>query len=251
MPFALVSLLGVLALVTVVVSVGTSGRYSYFSTPRPGRADVVREFRSALENTLEARSFQYDESPGRIDYQAPNRTRALDPLGPSIVIGHTVYVALGFVNNKVTQWGEGPLTAPLDNVFGLMAVRRDLKDLLGVTSVHRRGDHFYAQQVVAADTVSPGTNGQALIDVTVIVRSGHVVRVEATAHGILTSYKLAHDAYRAVTVTSIYLGRDTYSQFGEVPPITAPTSAKIIHLQPCTNGYRFRGIAGHKYICAV
>ena len=56
-PKSLLAVMTVLALATVGLSLHTSERISYFSTPAPGNPAVVRIFRTVVQRTLDEPSF--------------------------------------------------------------------------------------------------------------------------------------------------------------------------------------------------
>lgn len=222
--------LGVLACLTVaamVLSLNTSPRAAYFSSPEPGIPTVVKELHAALRATLSAPSFQSRSGGDAIDYQAPDRTQGIGPLG-DIIIGHTAFLALSADDGTVTRWGEGPLVPMLNQTDGPQSVLLWLKDLLNQTSVTLHGRIFTVREVVAAEEVDPLLTGQVLIVTTVKVRNGYVVRIHPVFHVLLPG---RHES----TVKRVSGRTVTYSKFGDVPSITAP-HGNIIRLHPCPDG---------------
>jgi hypothetical protein len=222
--------LGVLACLTVaamVLSLNTSPRAAYFTSPEPGKPTVVKELHAALRATLSAPSFQSRSGGDAIDYQAPNRTKGIGPLG-DIVIGHTAFLALSADGGTVTQWGEGPLVPMLNQTDGPESVLLGLEDLLSQNSVTLHGDLFTVGEVVPAEEVDPLLTGQVLVVTTVKVHNGYVVSIHPVFHVLLLG------RHRS-TVKKVSGQTVTYSEFGKVPSITAPRR-NIIRLHPCPDG---------------
>jgi hypothetical protein len=230
--------LGVLACLTVaamVLSLTTTPPAAYFAAPKPGKPAVVAQLHAALRADLSAPSFQYRSGVDVTDYQAPDRTQGIGPLGV-IVIGHTAFLALGADGNTVSQWGEGPLVPVLDQTEGPASVRMWLKDLLGQTSVTKREGVFTVREVVPAEEVDPLLTGQVLVLTTVQVRDEYVISIHPVFHAFLPSLaNLPGGRVKSITVKRVSGQTETYSKFGNVPPITAP-HGNVIRLHPCPDG---------------
>jgi hypothetical protein len=195
----------------------------------------VKELHAALRATLSAPSFQYQSGVDVTDYQAPNRTQGIGPLG-NVVIGRTVYLALEADGNTVTQWGEGPLVKALKYIAGPTYVRSSLEILMNQTSVTRQGGVFTVSDVVPADEVEPELTGQVLVVTTVKVQSGYVVSVHSVFHGYLPSFaNLPGGRVKSITARRLSGQTEKYSKFGSVPAISAPRR-NIIQLHPCPDG---------------
>ena len=230
--------LGVLACLTVaalILSLDTSPRAAYFATPKPGKPAVVKELHGALLATLSAPSFQFRFGVDVTDYQAPNRTQGIGPLG-DVIIGHTAYLALGADGNTVTQWGEGPLVPALNRTEGPESVLLWLKGLVGQNSVTLNGGIFNVREVVPAENVDPLLTGQVLVVTAVHVDSGYVVKVHSVFYGFLPSYaNLPGGRIKSITARRLAGETVTYSKFGKVPSISAPRR-NVIRLHPCPDG---------------
>jgi hypothetical protein len=214
---------------------------------------TVRAFHAAVETTLEAPSYLYggDASLGPIEYWSPNRTSDLSSSNRVIVIGRKSYQELSASGNVVIQWGEGPLTTQISDLFGPVKVKSLLRDLAEVDSVRRERGGFIAEQIVDANVVSPGSAGQSLIVWTVDTRGGFVVSCKGTAYGLfqilLTEPKVVA---KAVTAKSLPLGSATYSKIGIVPRITAPPKRDTVKLVPCRNG-NMSDYGSSGYVCGT
>jgi hypothetical protein len=234
-PLLLISLVALLSLAAVFVSLSDSTPIAFFSQPKPGSPTVVRTFYNDVKATLDAPSFLLFEGGivGAIEYQAPNRTMDLSKPDEVIVIGKTSYQKI-----DSTQWGEGPLTPEIDNLFGPHSVRFALRQLIGLKGVKRTAGGFIARQVVAAATFSPGSDGQALVLWTVGIRNGFVVSFNETVHGIFSSYEYAKATpfFSPMTVKELRSEPGTFSRFGKIPQITAPPKSKTVKLIACKNG---------------
>ena len=235
MSFIPIGVLTCLTVAAMALSLNTTPRAAYFATPRPGKPAVVKELHTALLATLKAPSFQYRSGIDVTDYQAPDRTEGVGPLG-NIVIGHTAYLALSADGSTVTQWGEGPLVRAIDLIAGPASVRLSLKELLTQTSVTLHAGVFTAREVVPADEVEPELTGQVLVVTTVRVDNGYVVSVHPVVHGFIPSFvNLPGGRVKSITARSLSGQTETYSKFGRVPPISAPRR-NVIRLHPCPDG---------------
>ena len=235
MSFVPLVVLACLTVATLILSLDTSPRAAYFATPKPGKPAVVKDFREALLATLKAPSFQFRFGVDVTDYQAPNRTRGIGPLG-DIVIGKTAYLSLGADGNTVTQWGEGPLVPVLNRTEGPESVLLWLKDLVGQPSVTLHGGVFTVREVVPAENVDALLTGQVLVATTVHVDNGYVVSVHSEFYGFLPTFKnLPGGRIKSITARRLAGETVTYSKFGEVPSISAPRR-NVIRLHPCPDG---------------
>jgi hypothetical protein len=227
--------IGVLTVAAMVLSLNTTPRAAYFATPRPGKPAVVKELREALLATLSAPSFQFRFGVDVTDYQAPNRTQGIGPLG-DIIIGHTAYLSLGADGNTVTQWGEGPLVPALNRTEGPESALSWLKDLMDQPSVTKNRGVFTVREVVPAENVDALLTGQVLVVTAVHVDNGHVVNVHSVFYGFLPSFKnLPGGRIRSITARRLAGETVTYSKFGNVPSISAPRR-NVIRLHPCPDG---------------
>ena len=223
--------LGVLACLTVaalILSLNTSPRAAYFATPNPGKPAVVKQLHAALRTTLSAPSFQYRSGVDITDYQAPNRTQGIGPLG-DIVIGHTAYVPLGAVGNTVTKWGAGPLVPVLKRLEGPESVLSFPKDLLHQTSVTLNEGVFTVREVVPSDELDALLTGQSLVVTKVRVHGGYVVSV----HSVF--YVQLPGRHGRSWTKKVFGPVETYSKFGNVRSINAPDT-NVIRLHPCPDG---------------
>jgi hypothetical protein len=244
----MLSSLAILSLVVALLSVHESSRFAYFSRRISGSLSTVREFRRAVDNTLDAKSFILHIGDAAIEYQAPNRTRQSDVVGgPDMVIGKMTYWSLGTDNGVVRQWGKEPLTPLIDRFFGPRSAKSALRDLRRQVSVVRRGTVFDVQQVVPAATLVPGDSGQLLIIWSVTTQGGYVERIGGRVHGILPSYFAV--GHRSAFVRSAPMARTWYSRIDRVAPITAPPKNKTVKLVPFANPSQF--IDGSEYTCGM
>jgi hypothetical protein len=117
-------------------------------------------FHEDVRATLRASSFLLSGGGvlGPIEYQSPNRTEDLSKPDEVITIGKTTYQE---IDNH--QWGEGPLTFQMNNLFGPYRAKFVLRQLIGLTSVKRITGGFIAKQVVPVATLFPDSAGQALV----------------------------------------------------------------------------------------
>jgi hypothetical protein len=252
-----ISVMAILSLVAVLVSLSDSTSIAFFSQPKPGSPNVVKNFHEDVKATLDASSFFLSGGGtlGPIEYQSPNRTKDLSTSDEVIVIGKTSYLELGktgYGELSRAQWGEGPLTSELNNLFGPRSVKFVLQQLIRLKSVKRVAGGFVARQVVSAAHISPGAPGQALIFWSVGTRNGFVVGFNQTAHGIFPSYAFVKKTHRFSPVTVKVLRSEpvTYSSIGKIAKIVAPPKDKTVQLIPCKNGDTADyGIDG--YVCGT
>lgn len=241
-PQAILATMTILALVALLLSVSTAERISSFAPPASGDPATVAMYRTVVQRTLDAPSFNYDQF---LNYQAPDRTATLYASGGERVIGQVAYLAL-----SPSQWGRGPLTALADEYYGPSRALKQLQTFAKLTSVVRSGNNFVVRQVVPADSVSPGNPGQVLVTSTVTVRDDYVTSVTAHLTGWF-SYPFAgtvdHPVYKRIDQFSA--APVTYGNFGHVPAISAPPAAQTMALTPCGQGYRVMQ-SGHS-VCSI
>jgi len=244
-PQAILATMTVLALVALVLSVSTAEKISRFAAPAAGDAATVAAYHTVIERTLNASSFNYDQI---LNYQAPDRTSTMYA-GGERVIGKVAYIALN-PTSSTGQWGRGPLTPLADEYYGPARVLKQLQTFATLTSVTRSGNNFIVRQVVPADSVSPGNPGQVLVTSTVYVADDYVSSIAAKLTGWF-SYPYAgtvsHPLLRRVD--QLAAAPVSYSNFGHVPAITAPSPAKTITLVVCGQGYRVVQ-SGHQ-VCSI
>jgi hypothetical protein len=246
-PRSLIAVMTVLALVSVVLSVQTSARISYFSTPPAGDQGIAAIFRTVVQRSLDAPGFTYNQF---LHFRAPDRTAVIAPGAGIIVVGNETYVELAGNSSSQQQprkWGETTLTPFVDNQFGPAAATRVLKMLLTAVSVTRAGDHFTAQEVVSANSVEPGNAGQILITYVIYVNDDYVTSVTPTYHGwfVIPSSGLTLSDNHVATYQNMTI---TYGNFGNVAPIAPPPALETVVLEPCSGPHSFS--IGNKRLCA-
>jgi hypothetical protein len=208
---------------------------------------VVSEFHRVVNETLNAKSFLFHVGGGTIEYQAPNRTRQDDDGGGDVVIGAKTYWSLGTDNGVVRQWGEEPITRLIDELVGPKEIKAALSDLRRQGSVTKRDSGFDIGQVVKASRLFLGDAGQVLVKWSVTLRSQYVHTIKAEAFGIFPSYFISSD--RSAPVRSIAVARYSFSNVGDVAPITAPPKDRTVKLKACANHGEFSDSG--KYICGM
>jgi hypothetical protein len=245
-PKSLLAVMTALALVSVVLSVQTAARISYFSTPPAGNQVIATIFRTVVQRTLDAPGFTYNQF---LNYRAPDRTAVIAPGVGIVVVGSETYVDLARISSSrqlSQKWGETPLTPLVDNQFGPTAATQVLKMLLSAVSVTRAGDHFTAQQVVLANSVEPGNVGQILITYVIDVNDDYVTSVTPTYHGwfFVPSPGPTVDENHVATYQTMTI---TYGNFGNVVPITLPSASETVMLKPCSGPRSF--VLGNERLC--
>jgi hypothetical protein len=235
-----------LTVVSVVFSLQTAARVSYFSTPPAGNQAIAAIFRTVVQRSLDAQGFTYNQF---LNYRAPDRTAVIAPGVGIIVVGNETYVELAGISSSQQhprKWGETSLTPIVDNQFGPAAATQVLKMLLTALSVTRSGDHFTAQQVVSANSVEPGNAGQILITYVIYVNDDYVTSVTPTYHGwfVIPSPGASVDDNHVATYRNSTI---TYGNFGHVAPITPPSALETVVLEPCSGPRSFP--FGNKRLC--
>ena len=245
-PQAILATMTILALVALLLSVSTAERISSFPAPAAGNPAIVAIYRTVVQRTLDAPSFDFDQY---LDYQAPDRTATTFALGGERVIGNVVYIALTS-SSSTGEWGRGPLTALADEYYGPARALKQLQTFVNLKSVVRAGNNFIVRQVIPADNVSPGNPGQVLVTSTVYVNDDYVTSIKANFTGWF-SYPYAgtvsHPLYKRVDQLSA--APVTYSNFGHVAAITAPAAVQFVPLTVCGQAYHVVQ-SGHQ-VCSI
>ena len=224
----------VLALAALLFSVSTAERISTFANPPAGNPDIVTIFRTVVQRTLDAPSFNYNQY---LNYQAPDRTATQRTFGSMEVIGKEAYIPLT-PDVALGKWGRGPLTPLVDSYYGPAMALRGLRTLLTSNSVIREGNNFIMKQVVSADSVSPGNPGQVLVTYMVYVNDDYVTAIQTHVEGWWSiPYARTHGILRFRRVDTYTASQVTYSSFGQIAPITAPPAARTVQLTSCGQVY--------------
>ncbi len=237
-PFALLGLMSVLALLALVVSVSSAARISSFPTPTPGSTADVAALHTVVARSLNATSFTLDDA---LNFQAPDRSAIIARGGaeaaPERVIGDRVYLYLGTSATGTPQWGSARLSRAADQYYGPLRATQEITMLGHSNSVVRHGNTFSVQQVVPADFISPGNPGQLLITYSVNVARARVSSVSAVLRGWVTIP--SQDQSGRITwerVDGFPSPVSTYSNYDQVAPIVAPPATQTASLRECTNG---------------
>jgi hypothetical protein len=238
-PKSLLAVMTVLALATVGLSLHTSERISYFSTPAPGNRAVVRIFRTVVQRTLDEPSFIFE---GIIGYRAPDRFHFhFQGYGAPnvIVVGSEVYIAPS-APDLSQKWGRGPLTRFADDIYGPQGVLGPLQRLLTAESVVRFGDdNFKVTTVVGANVVSPGSPGQVRLTYTVYVTDDLVSSIVTNEQGWFSvGAPQAKGHIRWERVSKFRFAPQTYGSFGAVPAFSPPPLSRTVPLTLCGGDHR-------------
>jgi hypothetical protein len=243
-PKLLLAVMTVLALVTVGLSLHTSERISYFSTPAPGNPAVVKIFRTVVQRTLAEPSFNVDSF---IDYQAPNLFRVHVAARSSldvIVQGHEIYVPIASTATS-PLWGRSPLPPAGDPYFGPDKTLGLLQSLLRSDSVARDGsNNFTVKTVMSASSVDSWDPGQVLATTTVYVSDDLISSVVPNLQGWLTirvsSFSHGKVHVRWERVSKYRSPTSTFGDYGQVPVITAPPLSETVPIIMCDGGYGYK-----------
>ena len=226
-------MLTVFAILAAWLGMLESPRVIYFSSPQSGFPSVLREFRSAVRATLDARSFLVGGFGNPTYYQSPNRVEQTGS-GGSIVIGDRTYIAIQAVNSSVTKWGMEMTTVRASRVFGLALVRSPLLELLPLRSVRQEGSGFVAENVIPASQIVPAEPGQILLVVHVGIQENRVTSVRTTAYGFFPWLEKAPQVHiQGIMASSLDTIPITYSKFNDVPVISPPPIRTTVALKPC------------------
>ncbi|MDH2902768.1 MAG: hypothetical protein PXZ08_02295 [Actinomycetota bacterium] len=252
-PHFLLAAMSALAILALVLSVGSAQRISSFATPAPGEANVVASFHAVVQRSLNASSFTVDHA---LNYQAPDRTATIATgaaavAAPQRVIGQRVYLMLGIDARGVAQWGTGALSHQADQFYGPTRATQEFSMLLGDNSVVRAGTGYIVKQVVPADYISSGNPGQLLITYTLTVAGGYVTGVTALLHGWVTIPVQNQAGHLTWTRVNGYQSPEsTYTDYGTVARIVAPPSAQTSPLTLCSDGTYALVHQGHG-VCSI
>jgi len=243
-PQSLVAVMTLLALVSVGLSLHTSERISYFSTPVPGNPTVVKIFRTVVQHTMVEPSFNVD---GFIDYQAPDLFRVHFDFPSSLDVilrGHEIYVPIASTTTG-TWWGRSPLPSAVDPYFGPDKALGLLQTLLHSDSVVRDANgNFTVTTVMSANSVDSWDPGQILATLTVNVNDDLISSVVTTLRGWLTIRVLSvsqgkvHVKWERVSKDPALTS--TFGDYGQVSAITAPLLSQTVPVNLCDGGYGYK-----------
>jgi hypothetical protein len=186
-PWLLLSALVVSALAAVTVGLGQTPEITGASDPA-GSSSVVAAFDSALRATLDAPNYIFviTTVPGRIYYQAPDRTEAKEPYLRVVVIGQLAYTPWGGSQaGSRTRWGYARLNQFTNHFYGPGAVKSLLQTLSRLNSVQVTRSGFVAREVVDGTSIDPGDYNEVLAVYRVAVQNGFVTRVTSHVEGPL------------------------------------------------------------------
>jgi hypothetical protein len=228
-PFVFVALLAVGSIVGALLGIVNSPTILYFSTP-PDSPQAAHALRGYVAATLNDQSFVVRQGNQTTVYQAPDRD--LLKIGHTVLelqIGFRTYFPYPTVDGHTQRWLEEVVPKEFDVSFA-SPVRHNLQNLLNSPSIQRRGDEFIVQRVASADSISPGSLGQALYTKIVRVRAGHVVSVTSKVQGKFNRLLPPPKCHNCTTIGFSFPMVATYSGFGRHLTVTAPPKKDVARL---------------------
>jgi hypothetical protein len=219
-PFLLLGLLSALVLGSALLGVTKSARVSYYSLP-PNNPLAAQALHGFVLATLDAPDYTLHVKGLTIQYESPNRLRIV-PSG-EIDIGSTLYLPVSGIGGRhwIEQKDDQPSQAD--------AFSAELRAVLQSTSVQRDGNTFRTERVVSTASLVPGTPGQILTTLTLVVHGAYVVRETFALHGVIPPLPSPAGCRQCAPDKDPVLAPPamTYSDFGRTPPIAAPPKSEV------------------------
>jgi len=237
-PWSLVAVMTLLAAGSLVASLHTAPRYSYFASPPSGDPRVVSTFHTVVRRTLAEPSFRFDNA---IEYRSPDLflVQYAAPTPSSLIeVGHELYFPLRTTTPE-PRWGRVLLTSNVARNIRIDAPKVLLNSLLHADDVARDGDsNFTVTTVGSASSFDPNDAGQVEATMTVYVNDDLISSVVTTLRGWMTvNDPLGAPRPTGLTrVSSIHPFAITYGDFGHVARFGAPPLSETTPLIICDNG---------------